>query len=417
MLGRREFLATALSTVAYGVPAARIAGVGVVKYQGARRTTTVLEVSSDKGPVGRSAPLESNVLKLLPEMMPKLREFLVGKDPLDRKLEFGAFWDLMHPGHPLRAFAGGIDPLTGKKIWGTIRGDRTSQTRHTPTGVEIIALTSVDNSLWDLRGKLLNEPVHRLVGKARRERIPVYTRVAVYGDGRDLKEVRKQARARYDQGGKTQKWYFLFGRSDGEEGFRANLEVVRTLREELPDATLMFDNHSMRYEIGGDWVVRLAKAMLPYKPFWLEEPTAPEDLEGYRRIKGETGITIAAGEHHYTRFLIQPFLESKCLDWVQSDPDWCGGISEWLRICDLARKHPGVRVVPHSTCILTDTQCVASQPESLCPLIEYNVEQSVAIMSLRTPNLEPVAEVLTVPGNPGLGPDLDPAKCKAVAGS
>ena len=116
---------------------------------------------------------------------------------------------------------------------------------------------------------------------------------------------------------------------------------------------------------------------------------------------------MAGGEHHYTRWQIKPLLERKCLDWVQSDPDWCGGISEWLQICNTARKYPGVRVVPHSDHILTNCQCVASQRRSLCPMVEYNAGQTRSKLSFRTRTLEPKREILTMPEEPGLGPDID----------
>lgn len=388
-------------------PAARITALEVVKYRGPGRTADHLEVVSDAGPVGRFGPLGWGLPGELERISAKLRPLLIGKDPLDRKLEFETLWDALFPGKALRAYADGIDPLTGKKIWGTIRTGR-----HSPTGLVIMTLSAVDNALWDLRGKLLHRPVHRLIGKAGRRRIRVYTRV---GEGRDLETARKQARDLFDRGHRRQKWYFVHGPKDGRKGMRACLELVRVLREELgPDAVLMFDNHSMRHEIGPDWVVALARAMLPFQPFWLEEPTAPEDLEGYARIKGETGITVATGEHHYTRWQMKALLERKCVDWVQLDPDWCGGISEWLRAAALAAKYPGVRVVPHSDNILADCQCVASQPESLCPLLEYNSGQTAAKLSFRTRILAPTKEVLTMPDEPGLGPDLDLGKCKRV---
>lgn len=72
---------------------------------------------------------------------------------------------------------------------------------------------------------------------------------------------------------------------------------------------------------------------------------------------------------------MKPFLERKCVDFVQSDPTWCGGISEWLSICELVRQYSGVKVVPHITSPwIVAPHCVASQPEELCPLLEFNSE-------------------------------------------
>ena len=101
---------------------------------------------------------------------------------------------------------------------------------------------------------------------------------------------------------------------DGKEGFKENVELVRSLREELPDANLMFDNHSIRYYDDVNYSIELCKAISVYNPFWVEEPICPEHLEGYKRIKGETGVTIAGGEHLYTKWPVKAFLDNKCLD-------------------------------------------------------------------------------------------------------
>jgi L-alanine-DL-glutamate epimerase-like enolase superfamily enzyme len=346
-------------------------------------------------------------------MLPPLLPMLVGRDPFDPALEFQLFWDTLYPGKALQGYADGLDPLTGKKIWGTTRG-----TRHTPTGLTIMALSALENALWDLRGRVAGLPVRRLIGEARRGRIEVYTRI---GEGGDLEKARRRAREEYDRGHHHQKWYFIYGPKDGREGFRKNLELVRVIREELgPKAILMFDNHSMRNELSGAFSTELAKAMLPYNPYWMEEPTAPEDVEGYERVKGETGITIAAGEHHYGRWHVKPLLDRKCLDWVQCDPDWCGGISEWLRVAELVRGeraqgYAGLRVIPHCDNFMSDSQCVASQSESLCPFAENNEGQTRNKMSFRTRVILADAEVVALPDEPGMGPDLDRARIKAVA--
>ena len=71
-------------------------------------------------------------------------------------------------------------------------------------------------------------------------------------------------------------------------------------------------------------------------------------------------------------------------------------------------------MVPHGDNILADCQCVASQPEQLCPLLEYNGGQTGSKMSFPTRILVPKREILTMPDEPGLGPDLDRHKCKRV---
>ena len=71
-------------------------------------------------------------------------------------------------------------------------------------------------------------------------------------------------------------------------------------------------------------------------------------------------------------------------------------------------------MVPHSDNILADCQCVASQPESLYPLLEYNRGQTEAKMSFRTRTLVPDKEILTMPDERVLGPDVGLRKCKRL---
>jgi len=149
--------------------------------------------------------------------------------------------------------------------------------------------------------------------------------------------------------------------------------------------------------------VQLCKAVAAYRPFWIEEPICPEHVDGYARIKEETGVTIAGGEHWHTRWQVKPFLERKCVDFVQSDPVWCGGISEWLEVCRLARACPGVKVVPHITSPwIVAPHCVASQSEELCPLLEFNYEGGRKALDGRMNRSLDGGVVMKMPGTPGI---------------
>ena len=139
-----------------------------------------------------------------------------------------------------------------------------------------------------------------------------------------------------------------------------------------------------------------------------------DDLEGYTRLKGETGITLAAGEHWYTRWNVKPFLDRGLVSFVQSDPEWCGGISEWLRICELARGYPGVQVIPHGHHVLAASNCVASQPEALCPMMEYLFQSRVRFQHCQTRPLVASAGTFVMAEEPGLGPSLDEARLVRV---
>jgi len=361
-----------------------------------------IAIEADDGTIGTSAGSSFQDLKTLNGHLPKIRELLLGKNPLDFTLAGETLWEAIYPGKA-RLFGEGRDPLTGELILNKPRysGRPGNISRHTPTGRVFIAFSTVDVALWDLRAKLLKKPAYQIIGPGQRNCVPVYWRPGEVGIAPS--EAGRKARAAFDRGYRIQKWYFSKGAPDGEAGFKENVELVRVLREELPDATLMFDNHTIRHSDDVEYSLRLLKAVAPYKPFWIEEPICPEHVDGYARIKGETGLTIAGGEHWYTRWAVKPFLDRKCVDFVQSDPMWCGGISEWLKICELVRHYPDVKVVPHITSPwIVAPHCVASQPAELCPLLEYNSENGKETLEKHMQPLPESRMGMAMPQEPGI---------------
>jgi L-alanine-DL-glutamate epimerase-like enolase superfamily enzyme len=363
-----------------------------------------LEIAGDSGLKGYAGPLLKEQVAAFPA---NLRDLLVGRDTADpNKLNFAALWAACHPGKALESYADGKDPLTGATVWGIKR-----PSRHTETGWAITALSAIDLALWDLRGKAAGRPVWRMLG-GKRERLTAYA--SMLGYPVKPAEARKVAREFFDRGFKRQKWFFMQGPVDGPEGLKQNIELVRALREELgPEAMLLFDGIQYVWKSADlEYAISLAKGILPYRPLWLEEPLRPDDLEGYARLKGETGIALAAGEHWYTRWNVKPFLERRIVSFVQSDPEWCGGISEWLKICEMVKAYPGVQVVPHGHHVLAASACVASQSEALCPMLEYLVRSRIAFQHCQTRPM--VAEAGTFPmgDEPGLGPSLDEKRCQ-----
>ena len=390
---------------------AEISGLQVIRLRekGGSRIRSYLGDHNRSGARGISGELFQDTPQQFEELMPGLLEALVGRNPHQRELGTVWLWNKLYPDRPLEVFAEGVDPLTGQKIWGTRR-----ERRHTPTGTVMMAVSAVDNALWDLRGKLAGKPVRELLG-GKRTSLPVYLSQT---PSDDLAETKRRARSYFDQGFKAQKWFLRHGPPDGESGFRFNVGVVESLRTELgPEAKLMFD-----FAVGGrgrcDWDVpyatRVAKAIEPFKPYWLEEPFSPEEIESYAKLHGETGIPLATGEHTYTRWNIKPFLDRKLVRFVQSDPEWCGGLSELLEIAEMVQRYDGVRLIPHGHHVLAAANCVASQPESLCPMIEYGVTFTKGRQAYQTRVLWPQAGRLEMPMEPGLGPGIDWARIERV---
>ena len=271
----------------------------------------------------------------------------------------------------------------------------------------MMALSAVDNALWDVRGKLAELPVYRLLG-GERDQLPCYMSLM---PSKTLEESGRRAREMFDQGFTAQKWFLTHGPPDGEEGFRQNVGLVETVRRELgADARLMFD-----FAVGCrgrcDWdvpyAIRLAKAIEPFHPFWLEEPFSPEEIDAYAQLHDETNIPLATGEHTYSRWNIRPFLDRGLVRIVQADPEWCGGISELLRICELAQQYEGIRVIPHGHQVPAAAHGVACHDETLCPLVEYGIGWMPSHQQAYRQPVAPIAGKLQMPQIPGLGFDLD----------
>ena len=131
----------------------------------------------------------------------QLRPILVGKDPCATEL----LWDQMH-----RLLV------------------------HGRQGEAMMAVSAVDCALWDLKGRVLDQPVHRLLGGPTRQEVPAYASMLGYAV-EDLGLVRERALAAQAQGYTAQKWFFRHGPMSGPEGMRKNIDLVRTLRESLGD--------------------------------------------------------------------------------------------------------------------------------------------------------------------------------------
>ena len=149
---------------------------------------------------------------------------------------------------------------------------------------------------------------------------------------------------------------------------RDNAALASALREAVgPDYPLMFDAWM-------GWTVPYARKMCallePYRPGWLEEPLPPQMFDAYRELKNQINIPIAAGEHLYTTWDVRPYLDAGILSAVQTDPEWCGGISELVRIGTLCRDY-GVPLIPHGMGVHAAAHTIAGLPESLCPMGEY----------------------------------------------
>jgi len=126
-------------------------------------------------------------------------------------------------------------------------------------------------------------------------------------------------------------------------------------------------------------------------------------------IKRSTRVPIAAGEHEYTRWGFLQLLQVDALDVLQADPDWCGGITELVKICTLASAY-GRPVFPHGHSIHPALHVIAAQSPAVCPMAEFLIRPQAAKQALHTRQVWPANGSIELPETPGLGIELDPER-------
>ncbi len=305
----------------------------------------------------------------------------------------------------LRPFLKGQDALATEATWDKMYRSY----RHSRAGHYMMALSYVDNALWDLRGRFFGTPVYRLLGGPTRSPVRVYG--SCLGFSVEPDRAAERARKLRNQGFLYQKWFLAYGPGDGNRGLALNVELVRALREAVGDGVDLFFDAFMGWDL--DYAKRWARRVEKYSPAWIEEPFPVADLESFIRFKQQTSIPVATGEHLYNRWEVYQFLKSGAVDYVQADPEWCGGVSELVRICHLASVH-GVKVVPHGHNIHAALHVVASQSPAVCPLVEYLINAMPAKLWFQRHRLLTDNGSLLLPERPGFGIELDEERVENI---
>jgi L-alanine-DL-glutamate epimerase-like enolase superfamily enzyme len=296
-----------------------------------------------------------------------LRELLVGEDPL----ELDRLWQLMY---------------RGSSYYG-----RSAAALH--------AISAIDMALWDLAGKAWGCPVSQLLGGARVSELPVYA-------SRVMPAAPDQVRRMAEEAVATGYPAFKLGWGPLGQDLAGDERLIRAAREALgPGRALMIDG-GQAYDVKG--AAELVRRVGDVGLRWLEEPLAPDDYRGYRRLSATVDVRIAAGEADSTIGPFRALVERGHVDVLQPDLARCGGFTVARQVAALARE-TGVEVVPHcfSTAVLVAASLHFAATLDRPTLSEYSTERSPLVRDLLA---EPFAFVdgrLRVPTGPGLGIELD----------
>ncbi len=283
----------------------------------------------------------------------------------------------------------GEDPLNTERIWEKMYWATLMYGRR---GVTITAISTVDIAIWDLKGKILNQPVHKILG-GHRDSVPSY------GSGVDLnytgEELVKQMTDYVADGFKMIK--MRIGKRDPNE----DLERVKLVRDAIgPKVDLALD-------VNNGWslktAIRMAEKMEEYDIYWLEEPILADEIDNLAKLAQETGIPIAVGENHYTKWEFKDLMERGAVEIVQADVGKCGGVTEFIKIAAMADAY-GLPVCPHHTEFI-DASLVAAIPNGL--FHEYLQEFFDPMAQVLVDHIKPENGEISPLNKPGFGIEIN----------
>ncbi len=269
------------------------------------------------------------------------------------------------------------------------------------------AISSIEHALWDISGKAAGLPVYMLLGGKCRDKVRVYQSAG----GAEPKQVGENAKALVQKYGYTAVKMSPHPPSPNSQPYnrvtRAAGQRVAAVREALgPDVDIGVDIHAKFFEVSR--AIRMAKAIEPYQPMWLEEPIRPENVDAMAKLAAHVDIPLASGECNYTKHEFRPLLAAQALDIIQPDVCVCGGLLEMKKIAAMAEAC-GVMVAPHNpmgpVATAVNVHFAASTPNFL--ILEYIPDDASPRRDLLKEPLVVKDGYIPLPTRPGLGVELN----------
>jgi L-alanine-DL-glutamate epimerase-like enolase superfamily enzyme len=360
-------------------------------YTMATKPALLVEVHTDEGLVGigEAAHFGGPMASTAQVIEHELKPYLIGENPNDIE----RLWERMHR----RAY------------------------KHARGGIVIAAISGIDIALWDLRGKMANMPVWRLLG-GYRKRVPAYATGGFYAEGKGIRELVAEMESYVNAGfravkmkvGRNSNIEMSALRASNERGvaevsLATDIERVAAVREAIgPDIRLAVDAN-------GAWdvatAIKMGRAMEPFDIYWYEEPVWPDDVDGSREVAEKTSIAIAGYETcSYGIVDFARYISARAVHFVQPDVAWAGGLTECLKIAHLAQA-ANLPIAPH---IHGSAVAVAAGLHLLGAVRNGSMAETVfpahELMTdlVREPlMLDPASGEIELSERPGLGIELD----------
>lgn len=308
-LGRREFFS---SMLAAALPKHAVRKLITRKFTIGNRDYLFLEIETDNGITGIGEGSMSGRVDIVEKAIQWFAPFLTGKDPA------------------------GIEDHWNRAYY--------EYSRYRDGTVLMTALAAVDLALWDIEGKRLGLPVWRLNGSASANPMRVYySHWSQELKDRSPAKLSELAARTREAGWSCVKWVLPKGGTESERLRRLTAEVEAVRKGGGPDLDIaleMWETFNVRSAI------EFARAVAPFRPIFIEEPTWRELPSALGEITAKSPVPLAGGEGLASRYEFKHLLDAKGAQIVQPDVIHCGGITEIRKIAALAEVY-GAEISPH----------------------------------------------------------------------
>lgn len=354
-------------------PAMKITEIKTFLIGAGGRNWVYVKILTDQGQYGLGEAYSAGPDEATVKVIEDFKTWLVGEDP--RNVQY--LFDLMYN---TTRFPGGL--------------------------VVSAAISGIEHALWDLAGKSAGVPVWALLGGRTRNKIRAYQSIG----GNTPEEAAASAKKLVETFGYTALKMSIMapGTMSFNQSIRESAARVAAVRQAVgPDVDIGVDVHTKFVEV--QRAVRLARAIEPYDPMWMEEPIRPENFDAMKKLSEQVRIPLASGESNYGKYEFKELIESQALDYVQPDICLCGGVLEMKKIAAMAEAQY-MLVAPHNPmsplATAVNVHFAASTPNF--HILEYAAPVSGARKDvLKEPLMVKKDGYLEIPNKPGWGVELN----------
>lgn len=221
--------------------------------------------------------------------------------------------------------------------------------------IGLSAISGIEQALWDIKGKLLNQPVFELLGGRVRDRVRMYTHLgggdmrAVYDTQASLDPniFAERAVAVVAQGYTAVKVLITPPTEtlNSIAAYKYSAKAMEAMRLAVgDDVDIMVDCHGRHAPANA---LEFCRVLAPYRPYFIEEPVPPENIDAMAEVRRASPVPIATGERLLTRHDFRPLFEKQACHVIQPDLCHCGGLWEAKKIAAMAEAYY-LGVAPHN---------------------------------------------------------------------